>query len=157
MVNLERFGLDSEQPTGRLKMTVAKFYGSPARTPAPRRGTGCGPAHGCRWRAGERDTDNPLPWDEIRAVDYRRGPGALPIAELRERHAARMDSDPAMRALAREVSHRTKEQRADRVSLDEEVRRERAEQARAARLEAVNRQLEAMGREPVARPGRAQR
>ncbi|WP_435102239.1 carboxy terminal-processing peptidase [Arhodomonas sp. AD133] len=150
LVNLERFGLDSEKPSGRLKMTVAKFYRVTGHSTQLR---GVEPDIALPMvhpeEAGERATDNPLPWDEIQPVDYSAQTGPDVMGVLRQRHEARLREQPALRALVTEVERIEADRARDMVSLDESVRRERAENNRKARLAVLNRQLEALGRDPV--------
>ncbi|MCS4503235.1 carboxy terminal-processing peptidase [Arhodomonas aquaeolei] len=150
LVDLERFGLDGDEPTGRLKMTVAKFYRITGHSTQLR---GVEPdidlPIASPDETGERATDNPLPWDEIDDVAFHHRAAPLPLERLRERHEERMKTDPALQALAGEVARQEAAQADTTVSLDEAVRRDRADKARAARLEAVNRELEALGRSPV--------
>ncbi|MEX0386187.1 carboxy terminal-processing peptidase [Spiribacter onubensis] len=153
LVGLERFGVGDEQtPSGRLKLTIAKFYRINGEStqlegvtpdlemPYPQASDSM----------GERAADNALPWDTIRSADYVRI-GRLDglINTLRRHHQQRLRLDPALQAVAGEASRLEAERDRTRVSLNEAERRAEIDAAEAARLAAVNAQLTAYGREPL--------
>ena len=153
LVGLDRFGVgDAQTPTGRLKLTIAKFYrvnGESTQLEGVTPDLEMPYPH-VNAETGERAAEKALPWDTIRSADYRRD-GSLDafLLELRRRHDQRLKRDPALISV-REEAERIQQARAQtRVSLNEETRRAEIEAREAARLAAVNEQLRAYGREPV--------
>ncbi len=100
---------------------------------------------------GEKSLPNPLPWDEIKAADFRPD-GRLggEIAELRRRSVARVAAEPEF-AYIREDMERIHKQLADKtVSLNEEERRrEKAENKARAEARGKERSARAKPPEPV--------
>jgi carboxyl-terminal processing protease len=101
---------------------------------------------------GESATDNPLPYDTIPARNYNLlSPQPLPVQELASRLAARLEANPEFNYV-REESARLKE-RIDRNTVvinlakrqqeakENEARREKQDQERAARAKQVAEQL----------------
>jgi carboxyl-terminal processing protease len=153
LIGLDRFGVGSEAfPSGRLKLTIAKFYrinGASTQLegvtpdlymPSPTRDHAM----------GERAADNPLPWDTIQSAEFERLSRLDGVInELRRRHQRRLDTDPALQSVAAEARRLSDQREQTEVSLNREVRRAEAEAAEAARLAAVNEQLDAYGRPRV--------
>ncbi len=153
LVGLERFGVgDDQTPSGRLKLTIAKFYRINGEStqlegvtpdlemPFPHASDGM----------GERAADNALPWDTIRSTDYDRlSELDGMVSTLRRHHQRRLRLDPALQAVAKEASRLESEREKTTVSLNEAERRAEIDAAEAARLDAVNAQLTAYGREPL--------
>ena len=153
LVGLERFGVgDDETPSGRLKLTIAKFYRINGEStqlegvtpdlamPYPRANDAM----------GERAADNALPWDTIESADYERvGEIDGLISPLRRLHQQRLGLDPALQAVAREADRLERERARSQVSLNEAERRAAIEAADAARLAAINAQLRAYGQDPL--------
>ncbi len=153
LIGLDRFGVGNEQtPSGRLKLTIAKFYRINGEStqlkgvtpdlfmPYPQ-----GDA-----RMSERGAENALPWDTIRSARYQRLHNLDGhLSELRQAHQQRLNSKPALQSVRAEAKRIEAEQARTKVSLNEAVRRAEIEQAEAHRLAAVNAQLIAYGREPI--------
>lgn len=150
LIGLDRFGVGDEQtPSGRLKLTIAKFYrinGDSTQL------TGVEPDLEMPYphandEVGERAADNALPWDTIRSTDYSRFTALDPIlGELRRRHDRRLAQEPALLSVAAEAQRLEQEAADTRVSLNEAQRVAELEASEAARLEALNRQLNAYGK-----------
>ncbi len=152
LIGLDRFGVGDEQtPSGRLKLTIAKFYRINGESTQL---TGVQPDLEMPYphandEVGERAADNALPWDTIRSTDYRRFTALDPIlGELRRRHDRRLAQEPALLSVADEAQRLEQEAADTRVSLNEAQRIAELEASEAARLEAINRQLAAYG-QPV--------
>lgn len=150
LIGLDRFGVGDEQtPSGRLKLTIAKFYRINGESTQL---TGVEPDLEMPYphandEVGERAADNALPWDTIRSTDYRRFTALDSIiGELKRRHDRRLAQEPALVSVADEA-RRLEQAAADtRVSLNEAQRIAELEAAEDARLAAINRQLAAYGR-----------
>lgn len=153
LIGLDRFGVGSEAyPSGRLKLTIAKFYrinGASTQLegvtpdlymPSPTRDHAM----------GERAADNPLPWDTIQSAEFERLSRLDGVInELRRRHQRRLDTDPALRSVAAEAQRLSEQREQTEVSLNREVRRAEIEANEAARLDAINEQLAAYDRPRV--------
>ncbi|PWG63941.1 carboxy terminal-processing peptidase [Spiribacter halobius] len=152
LIGLDRFGIGEEDNSGRLKLTIAKFYringestqlqGVSPDLPLP--------SPHADDAVGERAADNALPWDTVRAARYTPLTSLdAVLPELRARHEARVRERPALRSVAAEAERLREEREDSVVSLNLEQRRAEIEAADARRLEAINLRLEAYGREPV--------
>jgi len=153
LIGLDRFGVGSEAfPSGRLKLTIAKFYrinGASTQLegvtpdlymPSPTRDHAM----------GERAADNPLPWDTIQSAEFERLSRLDGVInELRRRHQRRLDTEPALRSVAAEAQRLSEQREQTEVSLNREVRRAEIEANEAARLDAINDQLAAYDRPRV--------
>ncbi len=152
LVDLSRFANNPDKESGRLKMTIAKFYrvtGSstqkrgiepdidfPSATPDD--------------EVGESAADNPLPWDKIEGTRFSRFSDlSNVIPMLRERHEQRSADNQAFQALVAELDKLNWISSQTRVSLDRETRQAEREQRNAARLEKANRHRAAHGLEPI--------
>ncbi len=149
LIGLDRFGVGDEQtPSGRLKLTIAKFYRINGESTQL---TGVEPDLEMPYphandEVGERAADNALPWDTIRSAEYRRLTALDPIlGELRRRHDRRLAQEPALLSVADEAKRLEREAADTRVTLNEAQRVAELEASEAARLEAINRQLAAYG------------
>ncbi|MBY5268188.1 peptidase S41 [Spiribacter salinus] len=155
LIGLDQFGVGSgveDAATGRLKLTIAKFYRINGEStqlegvqpdlhlPYPQSSD----------ESGERSAERALPWDTIRSTEYRQqGELARYLSELRRRHDRRMLTDPALMSVSAEAKRLREAEARTEVSLNEDRRRAAQEQQEAARLEAVNAQLAAYGRETI--------
>lgn len=153
LIGLDRFGVgDEETPTGRLKLTIAKFYRINGESTQL---TGVEPDLEMPYphaddEVGERAADNALPWDTIRSTEYRRFTAIEPIlGELRRRHDRRLAQEPALLSVADEAQRLEEEAADTRVSLNEAERIRQMDASEAARLAAINQQLRAYGEEPL--------
>ncbi|MDR9454990.1 MAG: carboxy terminal-processing peptidase [Spiribacter sp.] len=155
LIGLDQFGVGSgveDAATGRLKLTIAKFYRINGEStqlegvqpdlhlPYPQSSD----------ESGERSAERALPWDTIRSTEYRQqGELARYLSELRRRHDRRMLTDPALMSVSAEAKRLREAEARTEVSLNEDRRRAAQEQQEAARLEAVNAQLAAYGRDTI--------
>lgn len=152
MVDLDRFSNDPTTESGRLKMTIAKFYRITGSSTQQR---GVEPDIALPSAVdpediGESATDNALPWDEIDPVAFNRVDDLSDaLGPLRERHETRSAANAAFAALrdrlalAREARNRTE------VSLNRSAREARREERNRERLAAVNEHRELQGLEPL--------
>jgi len=152
LIGLDRFGIGKDDESGRLKLTIAKFYRINGDS-TQRQGVAPDlalPSPYSDDSVGERAADNALPWDSVRPTRYTPA-GTLEslLAELRARHERRVQERPALRSVAAEAERQRAEREETEVSLNIERRREEIEAADAKRLAAVNLRLQAYGREPV--------
>lgn len=151
LVDLDQFTV-SDEPAGRLKLTVAKFY----------RVTGGSTQHrGIEpdielptpldtSKLGESGADNALPWDHIAATDYHSSgelAGVVPL--LRERYTQRRADNKALQALIDEYDFLREQRQQTELPLSESARRDEQAQAKQRRLALVNRRLQALERDPV--------
>ena len=152
LVDLDRFSKAPDQYSGRLKLTIAKFYritGSSTQL----RGVSPDiqlPATANEKEVGESSEPNALPWDEIKAADYKpehRIDQEVPL--LRARFRERESKDPAFQALVDELGlvHRLRAKTT--VSLQEKARRQEHDKTAAERLKDINRQRQAYGLTPL--------
>ena len=155
LIDLSQFGVGAgseEAATGRLKLTIAKFYrinGESTQLEGVKPDLHLPYPHGSD-ESGERAAERALPWDTIRSTAYRQQ-GELDryLAELRRRHDRRMLTDPALISVSAEAQRLRKTAARTEVSLNEDARREARERREAARLEAINAQLAAYGRDTL--------
>jgi C-terminal processing peptidase-1. Serine peptidase. MEROPS family S41A len=153
LIGLDRFGVGTDdQPAGRLKLTIAKFYrinGESTQLEGVTPDLSMPYPHGSE-AVGERAADNALPWDTVRSAQYDRDRGLdAVINELRRRHQRRIRTEPALQSVSAEAKRAQKARERTRVSLNKAVREAELKADEAARLEAVNAQLTATGNEPV--------
>ncbi|MCC5856882.1 MAG: carboxy terminal-processing peptidase [Ectothiorhodospiraceae bacterium] len=152
LVDLNRFSADPRRDSGRLKLTIAKFYrvtGSSTQQrgvipdialPSPVRSD----------EVGESAVDNALPWDSIRPTSFSQHGDLnrlLPI--LKQRHEERAATDKAFQALVDEVEKITAIADRTVVSLNRDQRRTEREASNDARLEKANRRRTLYGLEPL--------
>lgn len=152
MIDLSRFGIAGDGATGRLKLTIAKFYRVTGASTQLRGVTPdiALPSDMPADEVGEAAAENPLPWDHISATSYTPVSvvdGILP--ELKRRHRMRTANDPAYQSLVNQYERLRERQSRTVVSLDEASRREARKEFEATQLAAINRRLQAVGREPV--------
>jgi carboxyl-terminal processing protease len=153
LIGLERFGVGSEEnPSGRLKLTIAKFYrinGESTQLEGVTPDLTMPYPHGSD-ATGERAANNALPWDTIRSAEYRRDSRLDGImSELRRRHDRRLQNEPALQSVSAEAKRIQTEQENTRVSLNKVKRQNALKANEKARLTAINQQLEALGRDPI--------
>ena len=152
LIDLGRFGLGSRENAGRLKLTIAKFYRVTGES-TQRLGVSPDislPSPVSDDEVGEIAAPNALPWDAIEPVRF---PEALEwdtlVTELTRRHRARMEQQPALRAVQKEYEFLRQQQSRTEVSLNAAARQAELDRAEQVRLEALNARLEAAGKEPV--------
>lgn len=152
LIGLDRFGIGEEDNSGRLKLTIAKFYrinGESTQLEGVTPDLALPSPHPDD-SVGERAADNALPWDSVRPARYTPlQPLDAVLPELRARHEQRVAERPALRSVAEEAERLREEREDTRVSLNIERRRAEIEAADERRLEEVNLRLAAYGREPV--------
>ena len=153
LINLDRFGVGSDDnPSGRLKLTIAKFYRINGNSTQLQ---GVTPDLEMPYPNGndamsERAADNALPWDTIQTTDYRRLDRLNGvIGELRHRHERRLRQDPALIAISDEASRLRESREQTTVSLNETERQASMDAAADQRLAAINAQRSAYGQAPI--------
>lgn len=153
LINLDRFGVGSEDnPSGRLKLTIAKFYrinGNSTQLQGVTPDLEMPYPHG-NDAMSERAADNALPWDTIQTADYRRLDRLDGLmGELRHRHERRLRQDPALTAVSDEASRLREAREQTTVSLNEDEREASMDAAAEKRLEAINSQRAAYDLAPI--------
>ncbi|WP_290652910.1 carboxy terminal-processing peptidase [Aquisalimonas sp.] len=152
MVDLDRFSNDPTAETGRLKMTIAKFYRVTGSSTQKR---GVEPDIYFPSAVGEDDigesaADNPLPWDEIDPVDFRPIDNLSNVVPLlQERHEERVADDNAFQAMIDEFRHMRETRETTEVSLNRDKREQEREERNAARLRKANEHRTIQGLEPL--------
>lgn len=137
---------------GQLKMTQAKFYRVSGQSTQHQ-----GVIPDIEYpeiydheEIGESTMDDALPWDVIRPTRFRRAPSMAPLmAMLEQRHDSRVAEDPEFAYLRDLLEHNRAQSGRDRISLNEQTRREEDAQEDAWRLELENRRRVAQGKQPV--------
>ncbi|AGY91943.1 hypothetical protein SPICUR_04830 [Spiribacter curvatus] len=153
LINLDRFGVGNEDnPSGRLKLTIAKFYrinGNSTQLQGVTPDLEMPYPHG-NDAMSERAADNALPWDTIQTADYRRLDRLDGLmGELRHRHERRLRRDPALTAVSDEASRLREAREQTTVSLNEDEREASMDAAAEKRLEAINSQRAAYDLAPI--------
>ena len=152
MVDLDRFSNDPSVDTGRLKMTIAKFYRITGSS-TQKRGVEPDislPSAMDADEIGERAADNPLPWDEIDPVDYTRiDELSRAVSLLGERHEERVREHAAYQALLDELEQIREARKQTEVSLNRAQREQEREQRNEGRLAKANEHRRIQGLEPL--------
>ena len=152
MVDLDRFSNDPSVDTGRLKMTIAKFYRITGSS-TQKRGVEPDislPSAMDSDEIGERAADNPLPWDEIDPVDYTRIEElSRAISLLGSRHDERVKDHSAYNALLDELDQIRQAREQTEVSLNRAQREQERAQRNEARLAKANEHRQIQGLEPL--------
>lgn len=138
---------------GQIKLTRAKFYRITGESTQLR-----GVTPGIKFPSlidkddiGESALDNALPWDQVRAVQYRRyGKPQRYLPTLRNMHEARVQHNPNFIYLEREakLAKRLQEQQ-NSISLNREQRQREMEAQEAEQLSLENQRRRALGLEPL--------
>lgn len=144
---MQRAGLRTEGDPGQLKLTIQKFY----------RASGAStqlkgvvpdivlPSLNGALDIGETKLDNPLPYDTVKAADYKPLDRVTPFAKgLQARSAARVARDPDFRFLIDQIAQIKKVEAEKTVSLNEAARRKERQELEA--------KLDARDKELAARP-----
>jgi carboxyl-terminal processing protease len=120
LVDLKRFVPQAKDPSGQLKLTIAKFYrinGSSTQN----RGVVPDiqfPTAFDSDEVGESAEGHALPWDTIRSVRYQGDSGmAELVPEIDRLHQARINKDPAFKKLAKDIETAKKARDKTVVSL----------------------------------------
>lgn len=152
LVDLDRFSNDPTAETGRLKMTIAKFYRVTGSS-TQKRGVEPDiyfPSAVDEDDLGESAADNALPWDEIGAVDFSRMDQLSDVVPLlRERHEQRIADDDAFQAMIDELKQVRKARETTEVSLNRDKREQERQERNAARLRKANEHRMIQGLEPL--------
>ncbi len=139
LIDLDAAARGRHGPLGQLKLTTAQFFrvngdSTQFQGVVP---DILYPGPGDEAPHGERAYDNALPWARVHPARYRAwGSWEGRMAELRERHQRRTESDPGFRYLREELELMAEGESRTRVSLVEAERR-REREARLARVEAL--------------------
>lgn len=138
MVDLKRFLPEEEAELGHLKLTLQKFYrvtGSSTQhlgvTPdVPL------PSAFSAEEFGESSEPSALPWDQIKGTKYKSFGviNADLLAELNNHYQLRLQSDPVLNALTKEVGELKESMSKTVISLNEKVRMEERKANEAALL-----------------------
>jgi carboxyl-terminal processing protease len=151
LVDLNRF-VDSDEDYGRLRLTMAQFFrvsgGSTQHRgvvpdivfPTARTGDD----------HGERSLENALPWASIPPADFR-PVNANGVAELIDRHQARVARDPGFVYLEKRDAEIQALRDEKTVSLLESERRREFDQRQQAQLDARNQYRKTRGLGPLTR------
>jgi carboxyl-terminal processing protease len=142
-------GKRKAQGAGAVQLTIAKFYrvagGSTqlrGMTPDIKL-----PSPSDLPVEGEAAMKNPLPYDEIHPVAFKKfSTNGLFLSELRERSAARLADDSEFTWINEDLARERERRAANRISLNEETRR--AELAEEKAREATRREARAKSRQP---------
>lgn len=152
LFDLNRFITESKDPTGQLKLTIAKFYrinGSSTQ----HRGVIPDivfPSVFDNEEVGESARENALPWDEIlptRYQAYSSLDGLIPA--LARRHEARIAADPAFQELLEDIEITKQALAQTSISLLESQRRAEREEQQSRQLERENQRRLAQGMKPL--------
>ena len=152
LVDLNRFSNDADNESGRLKLTIAKFY-RVSGSSTQKRGVEPDLHFPTRDRSdvvGESAADNALPWDEIREASYRpHGDlrGLMPL--LLKRHEDRSSRDPGFQALVEELDKQNTIANRTVVSLNRTQRSQERDDSTAKQLEKANRRRAAYELPPM--------
>ncbi|EPC03760.1 peptidase S41 [Litchfieldella anticariensis FP35 = DSM 16096] len=143
----------NELSHGQIKLTRAKFYRISGES-TQHRGVEpdiAFPSLVDPEMIGESSLDNALPWDTVRAVQYRLyGEPWQYLDSLRERHDERIASHPNFTYLERqaELARQLREQHTT-ISLNREQRKREMEAQEAEQLSLENQRRRALGLEPL--------
>jgi carboxyl-terminal processing protease len=137
---------------GQLKMTQAKFYRVSGQSTQHQ-----GVIPDIEYpeiydheEIGESTMEDALPWDVIRPTRFRRAPSMAPLLSMLEnRHSSRVSEDPEFGYLRDLLDHNRARSDRDRISLNEQTRRDEDAKEDAWRLELENRRRVAQGKKPV--------
>lgn len=151
MVDLSRFQKNGGDDSGRLKLTVAKFYritGSSTQMRGVEPDIEL-PSVIDEDEVGERAADNALPWDEIDPVPFEVQGNREHLDVLRQRHEERTASHEAYQALEDQLDYVRSMRDETTVSLNRERRTRNREERNERQLELANRHRQIAGEDPV--------
>lgn len=155
LVDLDQFDRAQGGGLGQLKATIAQFF-RVAGGSTQHRGVVPDivfPTAVDSQSQGERALENALPWDEVRAADFR--PASAPVdaySRVRALHEQRMKDDPAAQALIDEARAVREAEARRTVSLLAEARKAEQERVEAEQRDRENRIRMARGMEPLPEP-----
>ena len=100
---------------------------------------------------GERSLDNALPWDHISSAKYNRynSAGSFNFQTLKDKHQARVQTDPGFNFLVNEATVRTKEMDKKTVSLLKSKREAERKKMQDERLQRLNTYRVSRNLEPI--------
>ncbi|MBZ9568697.1 carboxy terminal-processing peptidase [Modicisalibacter tunisiensis] len=144
----------SDLSHGQIKLTRAKFYRVSGESTQLRGVTPdiSFPSLIDPQTIGESSLDNALPWDTVRAVQYRRyGHPSAYLDTLKARHRQRVEQEPNFLYLEQQASliKKLREQQTS-VSLNREQRQREMDAQEKEELALENRRRRALGLEPLA-------
>ncbi|MBZ9537886.1 carboxy terminal-processing peptidase [Modicisalibacter tunisiensis] len=144
----------SDLSHGQIKLTRAKFYRVSGESTQLRGVTPdiTFPSLIDPQTIGESSLDNALPWDTVRAVQYRRyGHPSTYLDTLKARHRQRVEQEPNFLYLEQQASliKKLREQQTS-VSLNREQRQREMDAQEKEELALENRRRRALGLEPLA-------
>ncbi len=150
LVDLDRFVRGQDVDLGRLRLTMAQFFRINGGS-TQHRGvvpdivfpTASGAAE-----HGERALDNALPWASIEPASYA-PQGTGEVAQLRDRHEARIAKDPGFQLLSSQEAMLQEIRDIKVLSLVEAQRKAELDTRERTSLESKNRFRLAVGLEPV--------
>ena len=143
--------LSGDQDIGRLRLTIAQFFRVNGGS-TQHRGVVPDilfPTVG-EVDYGERSLDNALPWDSIKPASFKTATLMLTDG-VRQRHDARIATDPGFRYLAGETRLVEDMQNKRSVSLNEIARKQEREQLENERLALRNEYRKSLGLKPLSR------
>ncbi len=141
-----------ENELGHVQYTIAKFYringGStqhrgvipdiayPAALPPE--------------ETGESVEDNALPWDKIKAADYKAIADLSRYVELlNQKHLARIENDPEFQYIISDIAEYRKDKDTTSISLNEKTRLAQRDEKEQQQLVRLNERLQRLGQDPV--------
>lgn len=137
---------------GQLKLTQAKFYRISGDSTQHR---GIIPDVSLPQRydpeaIGESTLDGPLPWDKIKATDYRRRNSIDGVvSHLQDQHKEREATKPELRYMREAIEYRRKLGNQTVITLNEEKRIQEREEEDVFWLALENKKRKALGKEPL--------
>ncbi len=153
LVDLNRYQFAADDKAGSVKFTRAKYYritGASTQKRGVKPDINMAELLQATGDISERHEDNALPWDKIDALDFERvGNPEHYVDTLADRYHQRVAERTTLAALRAERDLEQQLRERDRVPLAESKRRSEQADREDQRLEALNRRLRAMGRDPV--------
>lgn len=150
LIDLERFVRDSEDPLGRLRLTMAQFFRVNGGS-TQYRGVMPDilfPMVSNDEEHGERSLENSIPWASVDPLKVSKG-ALYGLSEVRERHYARIDRDPGFQYLNADAQHAKELKNRKFLELQEEKRRKEWDTRENRQLSIRNDFRAARGLEPV--------
>lgn len=99
---------------------------------------------------GEEKEDNALPWDKIPPATYTEiGNARKDVAQLTERHLARIEKDPEFVALNEDLKIRNERRERKFLSLNYQIRKSENDKDDARRLKDINERFKREGKKPL--------
>ncbi|MER2492576.1 carboxy terminal-processing peptidase [Catenovulum sediminis] len=148
----KRFDL-LDKPLGHIQYTFAKFYringGSTQHRGVIPDIAFPSPIEPSEW--GEAKEENALPWDKIASANYQQlnliDQGK--VEKLKQHHIERIKTNPEFAYIFEDIAEYQENKDKKFESLNEAIRIEKRDEAKAERLKRANERLKRMGKEPV--------